>query len=496
MLHKVITSLIPEYDKLKDHTVFLGLTLLSLFLRWPFFFRDYIDRDESTFILVAQSWVDGHLPYTELWDLKPPLVFLYFALIIYVFGKSFIAIRFFGSVAVALIALYTYKIGKEVHSPKTGFWSAVGTVYLLSLFGSMQGVMSEHLSMFFLMPALYWVIRDRHRAWYLASGLFMGLSMMMKLNLAYAVLGVSLWVLFRAIREGQVQRGMVCLFLLGFGVVIGIGSTFLPYYLEGIPKVWTDSVIQAPLAYSRDQQSSVLNVLPLVLILLVLGLLSWRKKWLDFRDRGIQLLAVVVAGVVFSFLKSGKVNGHYLMQIYPFVLLLLGIALSVTVKVKSHVYGYSIAVLLFLPVESYTEIANIIRNKKDQGTYFNGEGFSAPDFIRENDLDQKNVLFFEYHIGYWLLGASPPTKAATHPSNICRPSLYPYYNNPRKNALSELEYLLDNLKPRTVVTRRGKSVFDKEYVAEDAYVRDYLAEHYRLAGISGRAEIFSRLEGH
>ncbi len=496
MPHKVITSLIPEYEKLKDTTVFLGLTLLSLFLRFPFFFRDYIDRDESTFILVAQSWVDGHLPYTELWDLKPPLVFLFFALIIYVFGKSFIAIRFFGAVAVAVIALYTYKIGKEAQTPKTGFWSAVGAVYLLSLFGSVQGGMSEHLSMLFLMPALFWVIRDRHWTWYLASGLFMGFSLMMKMNLAYAVLGISLWVLFRGVREGQVQKGIVSLFLLGSGVVIGIGTTFLPYYLEGIPKVWTDSVILAPLAYSSDQQSSVLHVLPLALILLSLGLLSWRKKWLDFSDRSIQLLIMAVTGVVFSFLKSGKVNGHYLMQIYPFLLILLGIALSGTMRVKSKFYRYAMAVLLLLPVESYAEIANIIRNKKEQGTYFNGEGFTVPDFIRKNRLDQKNVLFFEYHIGYWLLEARPPTKAATHPSNICRPSLYPYFKNPRENALGELKYLLDDLKPRTVITRKDKSVFDKEYVAEDAYVRDYLAEHYQLIGISGRAEIFSRLEGH
>ncbi len=496
MPHKVITSLIPEYEKLKDSTVFLGLILLSIFLRFPFFFRDYIDRDESTFILVAQSWVDGHLPYTELWDLKPPLVFLFFAMIIYVFGKSFIAIRFFGAVAVAVIALYTYKIGKEAHSSKTGFWSSIGTVYLLSLFGSVQGVMSEHLSMLFMMPALFWIIRDRHQFWFMASGFFMGLSLMMKLNLAYAVIGIFLWVLFRAVRARRVREGMVRLFLLGSGMVIGIGTTFLPYYLEGIPQVWTDSVILAPLAYSSDQQSSVLNVLPLVFILMLLGLVSWRKKWLDFNERSIQFLVMVIAGVVFSFLKSGKVNGHYLMQIYPFLLILLGIALSNTVRLKSHTYGYALALLLLIPVETYAEIANIIKNKKDHGTYFNGEGFTVPDFIRKYGLDQDNILFFEYHIGYWLLDARPPTKAATHPSNICRPSLYPYFHNPRKRALDELKYLLDDLKPKTVITRKDKSVFDKEYVAEDAYVREYLTEHYQLMGISGRAEVFSRLEGH
>ncbi len=94
-----------------------------------------------------------------------------------------------------------------------------------------------------------------------------------------------------------------------------------------------------------------------------------------------------------------------------------------------------------------------------------------------------------------MLDASPPSKAATHPSNICRPALYPFFKNPRKSALEELQFLLDTLRPKTVVTRRDKPVFDKEYVAEDAYVRSYLSEHYRLEGTVGRAEVFSRLEG-
>ncbi len=496
MPHKFITSLIPNYQNLKDSQVFLGLALLSVSLRFPFFFRDYIDRDESTFILVAQSWVDGHLPYTELWDLKPPLVFLFFAGIIYLFGKSFVVIRFFGALAVAGVAFYTYKAGKEAHSSQTGFWSAVGSVYLLSLFGSMQGVMSEHLSMLFFMPALFLLLKYHKKRWYFIGGILLGLSLMMKLNLAYAVLGIVLYMLSRAIYERKVRLGFERSLLLGTGVFLAIGATFLPYLLAGIPEVWIDSVIKAPLAYSRDLQNSVFNVLPLLAVLILVGFLCWKKKWIDFYDPKVQLLSVIITGVVFSFLKSGKVNGHYLMQLYPMVLIFLGIALSRVLVCRLKYYPFSLMLAALLPVESYAELVNIIQNKRTHDTFYNGEGFRVPEFIEEQQLDQKEVLFFEYHIGYWVMGATPPSKAATHPSNISRTTLYPYFQNPRKNALEELEYLLDTLKPKTVVTRKDKTVFDREYVAEDAYVRDYLSEHYHLEGIVGRAEVFSRLEGH
>lgn len=51
---------------------------LCLVIRLPFFFTTVINWDESTFIIMGQSILDGHLPYTVLWDNKPPLLFVFF----------------------------------------------------------------------------------------------------------------------------------------------------------------------------------------------------------------------------------------------------------------------------------------------------------------------------------------------------------------------------------------------------------------------------------
>ena len=155
MFKKAISFLTPNYQTLNWKTVFLILFLIAFFIRFPFFFRDYVDRDESTFIIMAQSWVDGHLPYTHLWDLKPPVTFLFFALVIKVFGKSFMAIRFFGVILVALTGLFTYGIGRQVTTQKISFWCGVFAVFLLSLFGSLQGVMSEHICTLFFVVGAY-----------------------------------------------------------------------------------------------------------------------------------------------------------------------------------------------------------------------------------------------------------------------------------------------------------------------------------------------------
>ena len=101
MLAGMFTKVFERLSRAGNGALFLIFLGGSFLIRFPFFFRDYVDRDESTFILMAQSLVDGHLPYTQLWDLKPPLLFLIFALPIWVFGKSMVAIRLMGLLAVS-----------------------------------------------------------------------------------------------------------------------------------------------------------------------------------------------------------------------------------------------------------------------------------------------------------------------------------------------------------------------------------------------------------
>ncbi|WP_281541521.1 ArnT family glycosyltransferase [Maribacter aestuarii] len=161
MFNKLKKQVSIRVKYLNENSVFFSLFLITLFIRFPFFFRDYIDRDESTFILLGQSWVDGQLPYLELWDLKPPLTFAFFAAIISIFGKSFLAIRFFGAVLVVITAFFTFKIAVHITTKKVAYWASVCCVLLLSLFGSLQGVMSEHICMAAFVPGLYLLISKK-----------------------------------------------------------------------------------------------------------------------------------------------------------------------------------------------------------------------------------------------------------------------------------------------------------------------------------------------
>ena len=496
MLNKLINSLVPNYNGLKNRTVFLLLFAVAFFVRLPFFFRDYIDRDESTFILIGQSWVNGHLPYTDLWDVKPPLTFLFFAGIIYVFGKSFIAIRFIGTLLVTITTFFTYKIGEDIGSKKIGFWSAIGCVALQSMFGSLQGVMSEHITMAFFMPALYLLIKHQKFYWYGVAGLLMGLTVMVKLNMAYAILFLGLYQFYVYLKKKEFWVGTRNVTGFGTGIILIIALTILPYYLQGNTELWWKSVVQAPLEYADARRYSILKLAPIGLVLAGFFLFAWKKKYLDFRETAVQILVVAIVGVVLSFIKGGRVNGHYLIQLHPILIVLVGIVVSkIPLLQKANYRPYVFFLLLLLPVETYLEYAAIIKNKIEKGSFFNGEGITVPKYLMENNINTKNILFTEYHIGYWVLGANPPTKAATHPSNICKPEMFPFYDNPRKTALEELQFILRDVQPKIIVTRKNKSIFDKKLIEENEYINAYLGQYYTPIKTLDNAQIYQRLEG-
>ncbi|MDF0707179.1 ArnT family glycosyltransferase [Flagellimonas okinawensis] len=482
-----------RYEDLDWKMVLFVLVVVSVFIRFPFFFRDYVDRDESTFILMGQSWANGHLPYTQLWDLKPPITFLYFAIIIKLFGKSFFAIRFFGAVMVALTSLFTYGITKKITGKKIALWIAIFCVFFQSLFGSLQGVMSEHICTLFFVAGIYFLIYKRQWQWFLLAGLLFGLSIMSKLNMAYPVLTLGIYFLSEGFAKEKLSKSIGNLFFMGIGIALTVALTALPYYLQDNLNVWWESIFEAPLAYTGGKYHSPVKTLPFVFIVLGLLITGFIYKIIDFKSRESQLLTVVIIGILLSFMQTGKVNGHYLIQLYPFVLIPAGVALGKLPKLKKSYKPLIIALLLLVPMESYLEYVNIVSNKIKKGSFYNGEGIDVPKYIVKNGLDTQNIFFTEYHIGYWVLGEAPPTKAATHPSNITRDELFPDMHNPRRTGIEELKYIMEVIQPKTLVARKGKEIFDKKLEDYNTYIDAYLDKHYKLEATVGRGLIYQRL---
>jgi hypothetical protein len=53
---------------------------------------------------------------------------------------------------------------------------------------------------------------------------------------------------------------------------------------------------------------------------------------------------------------------------------------------------------------------------------------------------------------------------------------------------------METIRPKTIVTRKNRRVFDKKHIAENEYINAYLLKHYQVHAIVENAEILQRLD--
>lgn len=459
-----------------QYSIEIFLFLSAFFIRFPFFFRDYIDKDESTFILMGQSVSEGYLPYDRLWDLKPPLLFYFFALIEKIFPHSFFAIRFFGTVIIFLSAVLLWKIAKQA-GLKNGFLIAIGYVLLSSEFGSLQGVMSEHFAVFFLLLGFYFFNRKKKLLDFFIAGLAFGCAVLCKLNYAYAITALLIYYLITQKQEGkEVFRSFL---FSSVGILLPVLITAVPFFVEGKSEIFFNSVFLAPLKYAKALQYSMLEKIKVtawvILLVTVISLLAIRK--VDRTSRHVVFYMVaILSGTVYTFFSSGIVNGHYLVQIYPFLLMLVfGIILQFEFRLKLSVVAIAVFLLSF---ESVAEYYRLFIGLKDPAEY--RPTFEVIRELKKRNLDDDKIFFADYHIGYWLLDKYPLTKSTTHPSNLGRSFLFQYYNDPNKTSLDELKYIMDGIKPEVVVSDADDLDFFPDSSLENKYFKKTISENFEM----------------
>jgi len=276
------------------------------------------------------------------------------------------------------------------------------------------------------------------------------------------------------------------------------GLLYLLYASKGFGDIWWQSVIEASLAYGQIPFLERLDTLIPIAIILFLTFKYWqwnKRKGVLEDSRVFILIAAAIVGILFSFFKVGKINGHYLIQVYPFILLLC-FSWLFQFRFWGHRYTAKIVaiLLLLIPMESYLEYHAIGKNYFEKGTFYNGEGIEVPEYLMKSGKNLDNIWFLEFHIGYWVLGKEPISMSTTHPSNLMRSQLFPYFANPRKSSLEELKFILDQKQPHIIVTKGARIPFNADN-REEVYehFENYLSKHYRFIKKIGKATIYQRL---
>ncbi|MDX1540576.1 MAG: glycosyltransferase family 39 protein, partial [Geminicoccaceae bacterium] len=420
------------------------LLLVVLAARLPSLFPSVIDWDESTFILIGQSWADGHLPFTELWDLKGPLAFAPFALAIELFGRSIVGVRLVGALIVLLTAYTVYHLFLRLFGAAGSLAGAVFTTLAISAAPAGGAVMSETVAILPLTLAALAISEGERRPLAgAAAGFAVSLATLVRPNLGLCALALGLFGLLAGRRRSLGQRA-------AWAIAYGLGGTLpvlilaLLYAWDGHLPLLTQSVFGPALAYATTnlaasevgstlatgvlERLTTLRNLPYQVVggalALAFGRLAhcWRR--LDDRQQELVLLnATLSLTVMVSILVGGQAWLHYLIQLLPFACPLIGIMLAPALTPLPHrprLAAFATAlVLLAASVPSAAGYLELAQKLRAHGTPFADPGYQTTNFLGQRLAPDDRVLFLSHHIAGWLLGRRPIDRIV-HPSNLAR----------------------------------------------------------------------------
>jgi hypothetical protein len=492
------------------------ISAVGLAIRFPFFFPAVIDGDESTFIIIGQSAVDGFLPNEIAWDVKPAFVFWWFGAAIELFGKSIPAVRLAGFMWLVLSAYLSYMAAFSITQSRLGGVYAATMLIVASSAYSLN-VSTEHLAVLPMAGAIL-VLRDggRQLRSVFLGGVLLGLACMFRLNLVYLCFVVGVFLCIQAPRAswevflyGGLKRGV----WFSVGMLAPALLSFLPYLLSGHSHLWI-ALYEVAVSFSGAPRSFIHNVAETLhgssadfvgatmWGAAILGAFIVCRRWGDFspeRRSNWLLCGAFVVGSFFSIVMTHTtevpIYGHYFTQLVPglsmfaaaaFIPCGKGLGLS---KADGAKFAFGIVLIALAIFRTSAAEWSALTQRLWAGEPLSyGIEYDIADFITSRGTEDYSLFMINNQLVYWLLGRYPPTRLATHPSNISKPVIRKFLE-PDSDTTEDALRSVFRREPTFVVWRPNLWYLNAAAVR---FLEHELTTAYVLAGHIGSAQVFRR----
>lgn len=294
-----------------------------------------IDADEATYAVVARDWLEGGLPYRDVFDHKPPVVYLWYALSFVVFGEHPYAPRFLAAVLLCGASASLFVVARAMFDQRRAY-------ILTALFGLSLGAVAlrfnANTSIFALLPALAslaLLVSPRRRsstALMLAAGALAGLAVWTRPPVFPAVAAVGFWLLAEGWRTRSF-RGSVAYIA---GGLLTVPLVLVPFVTEhALEDLWYAVVLYQQLYFDDPEASRVrslmyVGLVGIALAPIVLGAILGLMR--TPRDRLAQgpspLVLCWTAGMLVGQVMTGRYLVHYAVLLLPSLVLISGFVLD------------------------------------------------------------------------------------------------------------------------------------------------------------------------
>ncbi|MEX0800009.1 MAG: glycosyltransferase family 39 protein [Dehalococcoidia bacterium] len=322
----------PTRDGLRSRVLalaaLLAVSALPLLFLAPLFEAPF-DRDQGGYATIARGWLDGSIPYRDLWDNKGPLLFLWYAGSFSWLGESVVAPRVMAGVAAGLSVPFVWAATRTLFGPREAGLAAA--LFALS-FANVYLQVTANAEVFALLPltAGLWAFSSgakEGRLWrFLAAGVFTTLAVFTRQSALWTFLGYGVWLGVLFLRQPDERRR-----LAEAGAALAAGGAlgavpFVAYFAAhgALYELWQAMFEfnwqwagEFPL-YRKLVPPMLMNPAPLaggLIFWALAGIGGWRL-WL----RGDRSAWLILTFLLFSELGAqtlGKASPHYSVQLLP-----------------------------------------------------------------------------------------------------------------------------------------------------------------------------------
>ncbi|GAC1623720.1 MAG: hypothetical protein NVS4B2_00870 [Chloroflexota bacterium] len=193
----------------------LSVVAVSLLLRVPSLWDPPWVNDEGTYFAVAQTMSHGFRLYVNVWENKPPALYLLYLGVYHTAGPSLLAVRLLASGAAAGLICLVWKVGRLFlaagHAPIAAL---VAGAFLAVPF--LEGTTANaEIFLALLSVAAVYLVLGTERA--MAAGLASALAILFKVVAAFDVVAIVLWLFLH-------QRWKVFPYVLGLTATLVLAA--------------------------------------------------------------------------------------------------------------------------------------------------------------------------------------------------------------------------------------------------------------------------------
>lgn len=304
------------------------LAMLAFVLLMPLFEAPF-ERDQGTYATIARGWMDGALPYRDLWDNKGPLLFLWYVASFAGLGESIAAPRIAAALAAALSVPFVWSAAKRLFGPKEALLAA--GLYALS-FSNLYLQAAANAEIFMLLPmtAGFWAFamgaRDKGNLWYLVAGMLTSLSVFTRQSAIMTFGAYGAWLAGVYLKNPlERKRQIAAAGALALGAVSGALPFVVYFASHGLLYDLWFAMFGFNFGWAAEQSFWLKFVPPLFiepgplaggLIFWVLALTGIWKLW-QLKDRAAWLVLAYLAFSEAAAQAMGKGSAHYSIQLLP-----------------------------------------------------------------------------------------------------------------------------------------------------------------------------------